>query len=82
MVNGLDIPAVLAHKSEHGTLAGYAAADAITNEELLALECDVLAPCALEQAIHGRRRVGRRCRSFGLCHRVRPRHLAPRGRSE
>ena len=51
--NGLDLPAVLAHKSEHGTLAGYAAADAITNEELLALDCDVLAPCALEQAIHG-----------------------------
>ena len=50
--NGLDIPAVLAHKSEHGTLAGYGAADAITNEELLALECDVLAPCALEQVIH------------------------------
>ncbi|HUP31706.1 MAG TPA: Glu/Leu/Phe/Val dehydrogenase [Gaiellaceae bacterium] len=51
--NGLDVPAVLAHKSEHGTLAGYAAADAITNDELLALECDVLAPCALEQVIHG-----------------------------
>jgi glutamate dehydrogenase (NAD(P)+) len=43
---------VLAHKAEHGTLAGFAGADAITNEELLALECDVLAPCALEQVIH------------------------------
>jgi glutamate dehydrogenase (NAD(P)+) len=51
--NGLDIPSVLAHKSEHGTLAGFAGADAITNEELLALDCDVLAPCALEQVIHG-----------------------------
>jgi glutamate dehydrogenase (NAD(P)+) len=48
---GLDIPAVTAWKSEHGTLDGYAAADAITNEELLLLECDVLAPCALEQVI-------------------------------
>jgi glutamate dehydrogenase (NAD(P)+) len=49
---GLDIPLVLAHKAEHGTLAGFAGADAITNDELLALECDVLAPCALEQLIH------------------------------
>ena len=30
---------------------GLPAADAITNEELLLLECDVLAPCALEQVI-------------------------------
>lgn len=50
--NGLDIPAVLAHKSEHGTLSGFGGGDAITNEELLLLECDVLAPCALEQVIH------------------------------
>jgi len=49
--NGLDIPGVLAHKSEHGTLEGFAGGDAISNEELLLLECDVLAPCALEQVI-------------------------------
>jgi glutamate dehydrogenase (NAD(P)+) len=50
--NGLDMPAVLAWKAEHGRLEGYTAADGITNEELLALECDVLAPCALEQVLH------------------------------
>ena len=49
---GLDIPAVTAWKSEHGMLEGFQGADAITNEELLLLECDVLAPCALEQVIH------------------------------
>jgi glutamate dehydrogenase (NAD(P)+) len=49
--NGLDMPGVLAHKSEHGTLQGFAGGDAITNEELLQLDCDVLAPCALEQVI-------------------------------
>jgi glutamate dehydrogenase (NAD(P)+) len=49
--NGLDIPGVLAHKSEHGTLEGFGGGDAISNEELLLLECDVLAPCALEQVI-------------------------------
>jgi glutamate dehydrogenase (NAD(P)+) len=50
--NGLDMAGVLAHKSEHGTLEGFAGADAITNEELLLLDCDVLAPCALEQVIN------------------------------
>jgi glutamate dehydrogenase (NAD(P)+) len=50
--NGLDVPAVLAWKAEHGQLEGFGSADALTNEELLALECDVLAPCALEQVIH------------------------------
>src|SRR5215207_5375728 len=50
--SGLDVPAVLAWKAEHGALDGYPSADAITNDELLLLECDVLAPCALEQVIH------------------------------
>ena len=49
--NGLDLPSVLAHKAEHGTLEGFSAADAISNDELLLLDCDVLAPCALEQVI-------------------------------
>ena len=49
--NGLDMSGVIAHKSEHGTLEGFAGGDAISNEELLLLECDVLAPCALEQVI-------------------------------
>jgi glutamate dehydrogenase (NAD(P)+) len=49
---GIDIPAALAHKGETGSLAGLRGAEPITNEELLLLECDVLAPCALEQVLH------------------------------
>jgi len=48
---GLDVTAALAHEAEHGTFAGYRDADAITNDELLVLDVDVLAPCALEQVI-------------------------------
>ena len=48
---GIDVPAAFAHKAEHGTLAGLKDAEAITNEELLLLDCDILAPCALEQVI-------------------------------
>ncbi len=48
---GIDIPAAIAHKQETGSLAGLKGAEEITNDELLVLECDVLAPCALEQVI-------------------------------
>jgi glutamate dehydrogenase (NAD(P)+) len=48
---GIDIPTALAHKQETGTLGGLRGAEAITNEELLHVDCDVLAPCALEQVI-------------------------------
>ncbi len=50
---GIDVAAAIDHKSEHGALAGLAGAEPITNEELIELECDVLAPCALEQVITG-----------------------------
>ena len=49
---GIDVPTAFAHKREHGTLAGLKGADAITNAELLVLDCDILAPCALEQVIN------------------------------
>jgi glutamate dehydrogenase (NAD(P)+) len=49
--NGIDVPAAVAHKRETGSLAGLKNAEAITNEELLVLDCDVLVPCALEQVI-------------------------------
>ena len=48
---GLDMSAALAHKQETGALEGLRGAESITNEELLLLDCDVLAPCALEQVI-------------------------------
>jgi glutamate dehydrogenase (NAD(P)+) len=48
---GIDVAAAVLHKREAGTLAGLAGTEPITNAELLALECDVLAPCAHEQVI-------------------------------
>jgi glutamate dehydrogenase (NAD(P)+) len=48
---GIDVPAAVAHKQERGVLEGLANAEAITNEELIELQCDILAPCALEQVI-------------------------------
>jgi glutamate dehydrogenase (NAD(P)+) len=48
---GIDVAAALAHKQETGSLQGLRGAEEITNEELLLVDCDVLAPCALEQVI-------------------------------
>jgi glutamate dehydrogenase (NAD(P)+) len=39
---------VLAHKKEHGSVAGMPGTTAITNEQLLAFDCDILIPAALE----------------------------------
>jgi len=46
--NGLDVAAVRAHKARGGPIGEFDGGDAVTNEELLELPCDVLAPCALQ----------------------------------
>ena len=48
---GLNPTALMRHKTESDTVAGYPGADAITNEELLALDCDILVPAAIEDQI-------------------------------
>jgi glutamate dehydrogenase (NAD(P)+) len=48
---GVDVAAAIAHKAETGALAGLRGGDAISNEDLVLLDCDVLAPCALEQVV-------------------------------
>ena len=49
--NGIDVALALAHKQETGELTGLKDTEPVTNDELLLLDCDVLAPCALEQVI-------------------------------
>ncbi len=48
---GLDPVAVLRHKEKTGSVVGYEGADAISNAELLTLECEILIPAALENQI-------------------------------
>ncbi len=45
---GIDIAAAAAHKEQTEALAGLAGSTSITNEELLLLDVDILAPSALE----------------------------------
>jgi glutamate dehydrogenase (NAD(P)+) len=49
--SGLDVEDVINWVKHHKTLEGYAKAEAITNEELLLLDVDVLVPAALENVI-------------------------------
>ncbi len=51
---GLDVKDVIAWRKEHKYVSGYPKADAVTNEELLTLDCDVLLPAALENVITAR----------------------------
>ena len=63
--SGLDIKAVRNWKAEHGTVVGFPGAEPISNEALLELDVDVLAPAALESQITAEN-----------AERVRPRILA------
>jgi len=49
--NGLNIPDVLDYLQRTKSLEGYEEADYVSNNELLEIECDVLAPCATENQI-------------------------------
>jgi glutamate dehydrogenase (NAD(P)+) len=59
---GLDLRALDKHVAQHRTIAGFPGGDAISNEELLLLPCDILAPCALERQITGGNAAQLRCR--------------------
>ena len=49
--NGLSVQSLLDYTAENRFLEGYPEGDAISNEDLLELECDVLAPAALQNQI-------------------------------
>ncbi|MDR7436930.1 MAG: Glu/Leu/Phe/Val dehydrogenase [Armatimonadota bacterium] len=51
---GLDPREVLRYKQTTGSVVGFPGADRVSNEELLALPCEVLIPSALEGQIDGR----------------------------
>ncbi len=48
---GLDVPALLRHVAETGSVAGFAQAEVIANDLFWEVDCDILIPAALEQQI-------------------------------
>jgi glutamate dehydrogenase (NAD(P)+) len=59
---GLDIDALMAYVAENRVLEGYPDGDAVSNEQLLEIECDVLAPSALQNQITAENADRIRCR--------------------
>jgi glutamate dehydrogenase (NAD(P)+) len=51
--NGIDLWKLDEHVAKERTMAGFPGAEAITNEELLTLPCEILVPAAMERQITG-----------------------------
>lgn len=49
--SGLDFEALLSHVEQHRVLKGFPGGDAVSNDELLVIPCDILAPCAMQNQI-------------------------------
>ncbi len=49
--SGIDIPAALKHKAETKSLAGVAGTKAMAPDDIIGVDCDILLPSALENAI-------------------------------
>jgi glutamate dehydrogenase/leucine dehydrogenase len=50
--NGLDIPKLMLHKERTGSVVEFPGSEPIRPNELLSLDCDILIPAALENALH------------------------------
>jgi glutamate dehydrogenase (NAD(P)+) len=50
--SGLDVPALLEHVAQHGTVAGFERAEKISNDAFWDVDCDILIPAALEQQLN------------------------------
>ena len=48
---GLDVPALLKHVQETGSVSGFAQAEVIAKDQFWDVDCDILIPAALEQQI-------------------------------
>jgi glutamate dehydrogenase (NAD(P)+) len=59
---GIEVPKALSYLREHRTYQGFQPAEQVSNQELLELECDVLAPCATHNQITSKNANRLRCR--------------------
>ncbi|OGL51271.1 MAG: glutamate dehydrogenase [Candidatus Schekmanbacteria bacterium RIFCSPHIGHO2_02_FULL_38_11] len=59
---GIDIDALLNHMKETGKIKGFKGGDSITNEELLEVRCDVLAPSAVARVITSKNASRLKCK--------------------
>ena len=60
--NGLDIPALMAHRKEGGSIRDFPGAENVNRHEAMFLPCDVLLPAATENVITSSNADQLRCR--------------------
>ncbi len=60
--SGLDIPALMRHAGEHGSIAGFSNELAFDPAQILTLPCDVLVPAAMERVIDAEIAQNLKCR--------------------
>ena len=60
--NGLDIPALMQHRRETGSIRDFAEGENMDRHEALFLDCEVLIPAATENVIHSGNAERLRCR--------------------
>jgi glutamate dehydrogenase (NAD(P)+) len=59
---GIDINALLRHRTQAGTVVGFAGADAADPAELITRQCEILIPAATENVITSRNAAALKCR--------------------
>ena len=59
---GIDIPALIEHRRQAGTITGFAGAETADKNELITRQCDILIPAATENVITSRNADRIRCR--------------------
>lgn len=50
--DGIDIEKLKKHVADTGKVAGFSGSEAVSNEEIFALDCDILIPAAVQSVIH------------------------------
>ncbi len=59
---GLDVPALMAHATKHGSIAGFSTELQFDPKQILTLACDILVPAAVERVIDGPMAEKLKCR--------------------
>ena len=60
--DGIDIPALVRHRAQAGTVVGFAGAEAAESPHVITRECDILVPAATENVITSRNAADLKCR--------------------
>lgn len=60
--DGIDIPGLLQHRTQAGTINGFAQAQAVNPHELLTRECEILIPAATENVITSENAASLQCK--------------------